>query len=150
MCYFGNAKGPVARKVSQKEFDVDEEAQILGFFGEAIQHPNEKRAKSADIISEIHPKELYDARIINRGNSDNGGMNKDKNLIVPIENFCDHIAQFQYNLNISGYRKSIPNRFIESFISGTGIVTDKLSVKWYKPFDKEVFETVEMGYLKKI
>ena len=46
------------------------------------------------------------------------------------------------------YCKSIPNRFIESFIIGTGIVTEKLSVEWYKPLDKvEIFETVEMGNL---
>jgi hypothetical protein len=44
---------------------------------------------------------------------------------------------------------SIPNRFIESFLVGTAIMTDKLAVKWYKPFDKEVIETVEMGYLPK-
>ena len=42
---------------------------------------------------------------------------------------------------------SIPNRFIDSFIVGTKIVTDKLSVRWYKPFSLEVKETVAMGYL---
>lgn len=50
-------------------------------------------------------------------------------------------------MNVSGYRMSIPNRFIESFMVGTGIVTDKLAVKWYKPFNEEVYETVPMGYL---
>ena len=66
---------------------------------------------------------------------------------MPLEDFCEHISHFKYNLNISGYRLSIPNRFIESFMVGTAIVTDKLAVRWYKPFDAEVFETVEMGYL---
>ena len=42
---------------------------------------------------------------------------------------------------------SIPNRFIESFLVGTAIMTDKLAIKWYKPFGKEVIETVPMGYL---
>ena len=42
---------------------------------------------------------------------------------------------------------SIPNRFMESFIVGTAIITDKLAVKWYLPFEQEVVETVEMGYL---
>ena len=54
---------------------------------------------------------------------------------------------FQYNLNISGYGMSIPNRFIESFLVGTAIVTDRLSLKWYRPFGPEVVETVPMGYL---
>ena len=44
---------------------------------------------------------------------------------------------------------SIPNRFMESFIVGTAIVTDKLAVKWYLPFDEEVVELEEMGYLPK-
>lgn len=30
---------------------------------------------------------------------------------------------------------------------GTAIVTDKLKVRWFLPFDKEVIETTEMGYL---
>ena len=29
---------------------------------------------------------------------------------------------------------------------GTAIVTDKLHVKWFKPFEEEVIESVEMGY----
>ena len=28
-----------------------------------------------------------------------------------------------------------------------GSLTDKLAIKWYKPFDTEVVETVPMGYL---
>ena len=148
MCYFGNSQGPIPKKVKREELDFDEESQLLGYFEKNIQHPNEKRAKAADTMSEIEPKNMYDARIINRGNSDSGGKNKNESLIIPIEDFCNHVAQFEYNLNISGYRLSIPNRFLESFISGTAILTDKLSVKWYKPFDKEVVETVPMGYLK--
>lgn len=42
---------------------------------------------------------------------------------------------------------SVPNRFIESFLVGTAIMTDRLAIKWYKPFGKEVIETVPMGYL---
>ncbi len=149
MCYFGNSAGPIPVEVSKEDLDVDREAQIVNAYKNEIQHPNEKRAKAADIISEMKPKEIYDARVINRGNANSEGEKyEDKSLVIPIEDFCNHIAQFEYNLNISGYRLSIPNRFIESFISGTAIFTDKLSVKWYKPFDKEVVETVSMGYLK--
>lgn len=89
----------------------------------------------------------YDARLINESNSDNGKKVSHPELVVPLEKFCDHIANFEYNLNISGYRLSIPNRFIESFVAGTAILTDKLALKWYKPFGKEVVETVPMGYL---
>lgn len=148
MCYFGDSKGPKPVKVGEENFDIDQEKEILGRYGDLLQHPNEKRAKVADIIKKLEPKEQYDSRVINVGNSDTGKTATNENLIIPIEDFCNHIAGFQYNLNISGYKLSIPNRFIESFISGTGIVTDKLSVKWYQPFGKEVFETVPMGYLK--
>ncbi len=148
MCYFGDSKGPIPVKVDKKDLDVDEECELLGYYGDKIQHPNEKRAKVADMIENLEPKDLYDARIIHRGNSDTERIGKREDLVVPLEDFCNYVAQFKYNMNVSGYRKSIPNRFIDSFISGTAIVTDKLYLKWYKPFGKEVFETVQMAYLK--
>ena len=90
--------------------------------------------------------DLYDARLINSGKyGDSSHIHNE--LIVPIEHFCAHISDFQYNYNVSGYRLSIPNRFMESFIVGTAIITDQLAVKWYLPFEQEVVETVEMGYL---
>lgn len=145
MCYFGSAKGPVP-EVGVTNPDYNWERDIMGYYGDKISHPNEKRAIVAKIIESLGPD--YDARVINNGNSD-AGRNRDMALYIPLKDFCAHVAQFQYNYNVSGYRRSIPNRFIDSFIVGTGIVTDKLEVKWYLPFDKEeVVETVEMGYLK--
>ena len=138
MCYFGNSKGPKPKRVKKEKLDVDSESELMGYYKDIIQHPNEKRAKAKTIISKMEPIELYDARIINDENSDTVGTFTNKQMVVPLEDFCNHVAKFQYNLNISGYRLSIPNRFVESFISGTAIVTDKLSVKWYKEFDKEV------------
>ena len=87
-----------------------------------------------------------DARVISNMNSD-GEQIKNTDLIIPLTEFCEHISNFNYNMNVSGYRMSIPNRFIESFMVGTAIITDKLHVRWYKPFESEVYETVEMGYL---
>lgn len=146
MCYFGNSQGPEPTKmVSGQLPDWDWERDIMGYFGSKVSHPNEKRS----IISKILNKKggLFDGRVIHDGYSDTKAKRHDE-LIVPIEQFCDHISQFQYNINVSGYRMSIPNRFMESFIVGTAILTDKLNVKWYKPFDDgEVIETVEMGYL---
>ena len=143
MCYFGNSMGP------EPNYDVinpdfDSESDIMGFFKEKLFHPNEKRAKVAEIINSLGDE--YDARVIKQGHSDSRG-NKNQNLIVPLKDFCSFVSKFQYNFNVSGYRLSIPNRFIESFMVGTGIITDKLNVKWYLPFDKEeVIETESMGY----
>lgn len=142
MCYFGNALGPKPEEVDRPDYLW--EGDVLGYFNDKISHPNEKRAVAADYISELDDG---DARIISRAYADSG-IGKDENLIIPLPEFCKHVAKFQYNFNVSGYCKSIPNRFIESFMVGTAIMTDKLCVKWYLPFDeKEVVETVEMGYL---
>jgi hypothetical protein len=124
--------------------DFDKERNLMGYFGAKLSHPNLKRAKVASIIGKKGAG--YDARVISGGNSDSkqGG---DKSLVVPLKDFCAHVSQFEYNMNVSGYRLSIPNRFMEAFIVGTGILTDKLALKWYLPFDEEVIETTEMGYL---
>ena len=145
MCYFGNACGPIPIPTHNTP-DYNSESEIMGYFKEKISHPNEKRAILAHIISEKGKD--YDARIINPGNSDTLDNSLERtDLIIPLNQFCKHISRFQYNLNVSGYRNSIPNRFIESFAVGTAILTDKLHVKWYLPFGKEVIELSEMGYL---
>ncbi len=143
MCYFGNTKGPIpATNVINPDFDS--EANLMGFFSGKIFHPNEKRAKVAEIIASLGDD--YDSRVIRDGNADSN-QERNRNLIIPLKVFCSHISKFEYNFNVSGFRLSIPNRFIESFIVGTGIITDKLSVRWYLPFSKnEVIETVKMGY----
>lgn len=143
MCYFGNAAGPVPSKHVTAP-DWDWEADILGFFGDKMNHPNEKRSKVADIMKSLG--EGYDARVVNKGNSDTG-LVTNKELVIPLKDFSKHVAKFQYNVNISGYRMSIPARFIDSFICGTAIATDNLHVKWYHTFGDEVTEIGEMGYL---
>lgn len=144
MCYFGNSMGPIPEKEIIKP-DYDWEGDIMGYYQEKISHPNEKRGKVADILSGLGD---CDARVITRTNSDRGVVER-KDLVIPLNRFCDFISDFQYNINVSGYRRSMPNRFIESIMVGTSVLTDKLEIKWYKPFDEnEVKETIEMGYLK--
>jgi len=148
MCYFGNSLGPKPSPESNIAdiCDYNWESDIMALWKGEIEHPNEKRSKANKILESMGNG--YDARLIRDGHSDGSADSVRKDLVIPLEKFCDHISHYQYNLNISGYRLSIPNRFIESFLVGTAIVTDKLAVKWYKPFDSEVFETVEMGYAK--
>lgn len=142
VCYFGNALGPKPSE-NVKEPDLDWESDLMGFYKQ-LNHPNEKRAK---IAQQMRKKgEAFDARIISENFAD-GKSQKHPELIIPIEQFCAFISHFEYNMNVSGYRMSVPNRFIESFIVGTAIFTDKLALKWYLPFDEEVKETVKMGYL---
>lgn len=144
MCYFGNAEGPVpTENVSTPDYDW--ESDIMGYYGDRMHHPNKKRAIIGSILESLGSD--YDSRIINNGNSDIQNAHRREDLIIPLKDFSRHVAKFQYNINISGYRMSIPARFIDSFICGTAIATDDLSVKWYHPFGPEVVEIGEMGYL---
>lgn len=143
MCYFGNSQGPKpSEHISHPDYDW--ESDIMGYYAGKLSHPNEKRSLVSKIIGNLGDD--YDARIISDGFSDSKAP-KRTDLIVPLSEFCAHVSNFEYNMNVSGYRMSIPNRFMESFIVGTAIMTDKLAVKWYLPFDEEVVETVRMGYL---
>jgi hypothetical protein len=147
MCYFGNSKGPEIQKTDSQNLDVNCEGQIMGCFSE-LNHPNEKRAIVANILDNLTPKIKYDSRVIHIGCSDQKKEINSK--VIPLSDFCKHISLFEYNVNICGYRKSIPNRFIESFMVDTAIITDELAIKWYCDFENEVYETVEMGYLPEI
>lgn len=144
MCYFGGNKGPIPEFSYLPDLYL-EESHILSFFKNDMNHPNEKRARAAQIITE--QGKGYDGRIIKIFDQEGKLEKNNQHLFIPLKEYTQHISSFSYNLNISGFRKSIPNRFIYSFCVGTAIVTDKLSVKWYKPFDNEVIELDEMGYL---
>ena len=142
MCYYGNAYGPATQVFTCMDWHYEE--NVLSQFMQ-LNHPNEKRAQIAKIMKNLGA--AYDARLINSGSMEKPQI--DAKQIIPIDRFCAHISNFQYNYNVSGHRMSIPNRFMESFIVGTAIITDKLAVKWYLPFEDEVVETVEMGYIPK-
>ncbi len=143
MCYFGNARGPKPSGCKENP-DYDWEADILSVYGDRMNHPNEKRAKIAAILESLG--DGYDARIIERGFSDEEKKER-RSLEIPFKDFSRHVAKYVYNINVSGYRMSIPGRFMDSFVGGTAIATDNLSVKWYRPFGKEVVEVGAMGYL---
>jgi len=143
MAYFGSTDAVRSSKRAAL-FDLDWEPDVILFLKQFnSSHPNEKRSIVVDLINKMGSQ--YDGRLIHELVNNKEVVHRDR--IVPLKEFCNFIAQFDYNLNISGFRLSIPNRFIESFISGTAVLTDKLHVKWYKPFEEEVVETVDMGYL---
>ena len=143
MAYFGSTDAVKGAKKSMS-FDLDWEPDLITYLSQYnSSHPNKKRAQAVSLINAMG--DGYDGRLIHELVNGKEVVHRDQ--VVPLRDFCDFIAQFEYNLNISGYRLSIPNRFIESFIGGTAIITDKLQLKWYQPFGKEVVETAEMGYL---
>jgi len=145
MCYFGGAKGPAIKAVVKSNGNFDGEDIIMSQFANELQHPNEKRYKLFRMIRKMGNQ--CDARVINKDGVLDDSIYLTKDAPIPLKDFTRHIADFQYNANVSGFRLSIPNRFIESFMVGTAIVTDQLSVKWYREFEEEVVELPEMGYL---
>ena len=52
MCYFGDAKGPVPT-VNVTEPDYDWESDIMGYYGDKMHHPNEKRAIIGKILESL-------------------------------------------------------------------------------------------------
>jgi hypothetical protein len=144
MCYFGGNKGPGAVFSYMPDL-YRNESHILGFFGAKLNHPNEKRGIATKLVKEKGNE--YDGRIIREFTDGIKEPKVNQSAFIALEDYPRHISKFNYNLNISGFRKSIPFRFIYSFCVGTAIITDQLFVKWYEKFDKEVVETVEMGYL---
>ena len=145
MCYFGGASGPAVKAVVSSNGNFDGEDIIMSRFANELQHPNEKRYKLFKLIRKMGIN--CDARVIDKAGVVDDAMYVTKDAPVPLKDFTQHVAMFQYNANVAGFRLSIPNRFIESFMVGTAIVTDQLSVQWYRSFKEEVMELPEMGYL---
>ncbi len=144
-CYFGGATGPAAKTNIAQPVNFDDEGVIMGYFAGKLQHPNEKRYQLFKIIRQMGNQ--CDARVINKQGVVDDALFLTKDAPVPLKDFTSYIGGFKYNANVSGFRLSIPNRFIESFMVGTAIVTDQLSVKWYQNFEEELVELPEMGYL---
>ena len=134
MAYFGTDKFPNKLIESKNEIDYNDEASLMFHFKNSLSHPNIKRGILHKYLYQKSPE--VDSRLISSGSPS-----------ISLSEFQKHVAQFKYNLNVSGFRMSIPNRFIDSFSVGTCIVTDKLKIKWYKPFTSEVVEFDELGYL---
>jgi hypothetical protein len=145
MCYFGGAKGPTIKAVQTANNNFDGEDIIMYKFGNLLHHPNEKRYQLFRIIKKMGS--TCDARVINKTGVQDEPFFLATDAPIPLKDFTSHVANFKYNANVSGFRLSIPNRFIESFMVGTAIVTDALAVKWYTNFEAEVVQLPEMGYL---
>lgn len=149
MAYFGNSFGPEPSSKDFSQLNLNKEEDVMTYGAGKLNHPNEKRKIATDFLLTLGDQ--YDSRMLSERlpGKENlpGEAITHPELFIPRDEFCEHISHFQYNLNISGFTMSIPNRFIESFMVGTAILTDKLALRWYLPFGEEVVETVPMGYL---
>lgn len=139
---FGGDQGPRAWETSDlppAPHNFRNERSIVSLYGEQIQHPNEKRAEIVRILRKWGFDDI-DARIWNSKDSTIQG----DALAWP--DYLKTVCASAFNVNVSGFRRSLPFRFLDSFQVGCGIATDTLGVKWYVPFDQEI-EVVEYGDL---
>ncbi|TKG21073.1 hypothetical protein [Vibrio breoganii] len=135
--YFGSEKYPqksfkeeTSIELARTEF-FNVEENLSYFDNNTLHHPNSKRG----IVS----------RKLKLTSNDRLHLGDVFENEIDINNYQEVLSKYKYNLNISGYRLSIPNRFMDSFISGTTVLTDNLSVRWYQDFSSE--ECRELGKL---
>lgn len=138
---FGGDRGPSPwkkRELPTAPHNYLGEKDIMSRFPE-ITHPNEKRARLVSILKGWKKSDV-DVRIWNTSDPSIQG--------APLKwsDYLARVGETVWNINVSGFRRSLPFRFLDSFQVGCGIVTDNLGVKWYRPFDPE-FEVTEFGEL---
>jgi hypothetical protein len=107
------------------------------YFG-MIDHPNLKRGKTVEILRDFKKNDIYAAVFDTKNDRIRGPL-------LSTEDYLNKLTSSSYSVNISGRRRSIPYRFLDSLMCGTSVATDDLAVRWYKDF--EVFEAYEFGTL---
>lgn len=139
---FGGDRGPAPWKIEDEApapHNAHNERSIVSIYGERIQHPNVKRAEIVRLLRSWNKPDI-DARI---WNSKDASIQGDA---LEWSEYLKTVSESVFNVNVSGFRRSLPFRFLDSFQVGCGIATDTLGTKWYRQFDKEI-ECVEYGDL---
>jgi hypothetical protein len=141
---FGGDRGPSPwgkNDLPPAPHNFHNERSLVSFWGDQIQHPNEKRA---EVVRRLRAWGLadVDARI---------WSSKDPAIqgnALGWDEYLKTVAESVFNVNVSGFRRSLPFRFLDSFQMGCAVLTDTLGTRWYADFEKglEVFEYGDAGY----
>jgi hypothetical protein len=142
--FFGSSRTPEPRRPDMAlpaPHNYEGESTLLARWGDQIHHPNCKRARVVQVLRELGRPDI-DARVCHTD---------DPAIRGPWLKTADYQAALQsaaVNVNISGLRRSIPFRFIDTLLCGGMVATDSLAVRWHAPFEPgvEVTEIGEMGY----
>lgn len=117
------------------------EAEVMTRFAGRVAHPNVKRGQLVDLLQTRLPGQS-DARVLN---------SKIASRVRPSlsdATFNDLVGRSWHNINVSGFRRSAPFRFIDAFLVGASVPTDEMAVRWYAPWQEgvEIIELGKMGY----
>ncbi len=117
------------------------EAEVMSRFAGLVEHPNVKRGKLVDLLQSRHPGQS-DARVLQ---SKIAGRVRPP---LPDATFNDLVGRSWHNINVSGFRRSAPFRFIDAFLVGASVPTDEMAVRWYEPWLEgvEIIDLGKMGY----
>lgn len=110
---------------------------VLQRFAGKVEHPNPKRGKLVEELRQRYGQNA-DVRIVLSQSAARRGPK------LGDEAFRQAVAGCWHNINVSGYRRSLPFRFVDSFLVGAAVPTDELALRWYAPFE-EGTETIDLG-----
>jgi hypothetical protein len=121
--------------------DAPGEGTLVRDYGRQIHHPERKRGELVKWMKERFPKDV-DLTI---------WKSEDPALRGPVTSdsvYPSLVARSMFNINICGYGRSIPFRFIDTFLVGSSVISDEIAMRWYEPFEKdvEVFDCGRLGY----
>ncbi len=141
---FGGDRGPkpwVVEDAPPAPHNYQNEKSIVTSLEDIVQHPNEKRAEIVRILRSWQKADV-DARI---WSSNDPAIQGDA---LSWSDYLNTVARSVFNVNVSGFRRSIPFRVLDSFQVGCGILSDNLGTRWYQDFDPEIElqEYGELGY----
>ncbi len=116
---------------------------VLERFADRTAHPNPKRGLLVEGLRQRYPAgQGVDARILNTDSAARRGPK------LGDDDYPAVVGRAWHNINISGFRRSLPFRFIDSFLVGASVPSDEIALRWYAPFDmtNEVIDLGPMGY----
>lgn len=121
--------------------DKPGEGTLVRDYGPQIHHPERKRGEMVQWLKERFDREL-DLTI---WKSENPAL---RGPVTSDAVYPSLVARSMFNLNICGYGRSIPFRFIDTFLVGSSVISDEIAMRWYEPFepDVEVFDCGRLGY----
>jgi hypothetical protein len=117
------------------------EKSLTARWGNQIHHPNLKRDRVVGMLRAMG-KDDVNARIWGSSNPVITGKR------LSSTEYRETLGRSMLNVNISGLRRSLPFRFMDTLMTGGAMATDTMAIRWYREFDKEseIFEIGDLGY----